>query len=60
MSTHLDEKSSPDQIMSPSVGIHTLSSDDLIKHCHYEAFMSSTEPRTMKYALLDHGWIVAI
>ena len=46
--------------MSPSVGIHTLSSDDLIKHCHYEAFMSSTEPRTMKYALLDHGWIVAI
>lgn len=50
-----------DQIIrSPSTGIHTHSSDDLNKQCHYAGFMSFTEPITIKDALLDHNWIVTL
>ena len=41
-------------IRSPSTCVRTRSSDDLTKLCHYAAFMSSTEPRTIKDTLLDH------
>ena len=32
---------------NPSAGIQTRSSSDLMDHCHYVAFMSSVDPRTI-------------
>lgn len=44
----------PFQIIgNPSTGIQIRSSKHLMNHCHYAAFMSSIEPRTMKEALME-------
>ena len=51
----------PGQIIgNPSAGIQTRSAKDLSDHCHYAAFMSAVEPRSIKEALLEPDWISAM